>query len=195
MSATDSFADTDPEDMAVDGIQKKLDEAKLQGGSHQTSSGASGSTLVSASQSGSSGTGFINGTGTSGSRSGHSSTTLSVQIWKLKNAATAPRILGGSSIIRTTSYGSLHIDDGSDNRYKLAHLRELYDQKLNVSSSFDPASLTCSNCFNGPHQVIPVTGTGWTLPACFILSDQNFPAALPTAGAECCVYLSSVTIA
>ena len=25
MSATDPFADTDPEDMAVDGIQKKLD--------------------------------------------------------------------------------------------------------------------------------------------------------------------------
>ena len=70
MSATDPFADTDPEDMAVDGIQKKLDEAKLKGGSRQTSGGASGSTLVSASQGGSSGTGFINGTGTSGSRSG-----------------------------------------------------------------------------------------------------------------------------
>ena len=125
MSATDLFADTDPEDMAVDGIQKKLDEAKLKGGSRQTSGGASGSTLVSASQGGSSGTGSINGTGTSGSGSGQSSTTLSVQIRKLKNAATAPRILGGSSIIRTTSYGSLHIDDGSDNRYKLAHLREL----------------------------------------------------------------------
>ena len=23
-------------------------------------------------------------------------------------------------------------------------------------------------------------------PTCFILSDQNFPPALPTAGAECC---------
>ena len=192
MSATDPFADTDPEDMAVDGIQKKLDEAKLQGGSRQTSGGASGPTLVSAPQGGSSSSGSTNDTCTSGCGSGQSSTTLSVQIRKLKNAATAPRILGGGSIIRTTSYGSLLIDDSSDNQYKLAQLRELYDQKLNVLSSFDPASLTCSNCFNGPHQVIPVTGTGLTSPACFILSDQNFPAALPTAGAECCVTIIRV---
>ena len=155
MSATDPFADTDPEDMAVDGIQKKLDEAKLQGGSRQTSGGASGPTLVSTPQGGSSSSGSTNDTCTSGCGSGQSSTTLSVQIRKLKNAATAPRILGGGSIIRTTSYGSLLIDDSSNNRYKLAHLRELYDQKLNVLSSFDPASLTCSNCFNGTTRSSP----------------------------------------
>ena len=67
---------------------------------------------------------FSNATG-----SGQLSTLLSAQIRKLKNAATAPRILGGGTIIRMSNYGSLINDDGSDNCHKLAHLRELYDKK------------------------------------------------------------------
>ena len=117
---------------------------------------------------------------------------LSAQIRKLKNAATAPRILGGGTIIRTSNYGSLINNDGSDNCHKLAHLRELYDKNLNVASSFDPASLSCSNCSNSPHQIIAVSGTGRSSPTCFILSDQNFPAALPTVGAKCCVAIIRV---
>ena len=135
------------------------------------------STLINTSPRSSAGSGSGTGT-TSGTASGsglaQTFTTLSTQIQKLKNAATAPRILGGGTIIRTTNYGSLITDDGTDNRCRLAHLRELYDQKLNVSTSFDPSSLSCSNCSSGPHQIIPLSGKGHSSPACFILSDQKF---------------------
>ena len=125
-----------------------------------------------------SGSGSGTSSATGGSGVAQTSTTLSAQISKLKNAATAPRILGGGTIIRTSNYGSLISEDCSDNRCKLAHLRELYDQKLNISTSFDPSSLSCSNCSSGTHQIIPLSGTGHSSLACFILSDQNFPPAL-----------------
>ena len=187
MNTVDLFADTDPEDMAVDAVQRQLDASRV-----SSISLATNSTLVSARPSGSSGSDATTGALSCGTGSGQLSTTLSAQIRKLKNAATAPRILGGSTIIRTSNYGSVINDDGTDNRHKLAHLRELYDKKLNVASSFDPASLSCSNCSNSPHQIIAVSGTGRSSPTCFILSDQNFPAALPTVGAECCVAIIRV---
>ena len=175
MSSADPFA-SDPEDMVVDLVQKKLEVAKLKS-SHSTLTRA---TLVNTSPLSSTGSGSGSGTAsaTGGSGVAQTSTTLSTQIRKLKNLATAPRILSGGTIIRTSNYGSLISEDGSDNRCKLAHLRELYYQKLNISTSFDPSSLSCSNCSSGTHQIIPLSGTGHSSPACFILSDQNFPPAL-----------------
>ena len=173
MSSVDPFA-SNPEDMVVDLVQKKLEAAKLK----SSRSSLSRSTLVNTSPLSSTGSGSGTASATGGSGVAQTSTTLSAQIRKLKNAATAPRILGGGTIISTSNYGSLISEDGSDNRCKLAHLRELYDQKLNISTSFDPSSLSCSNCSSGTHQIIPLSGTGHSSPACFILSDQNFPPAL-----------------
>ena len=173
---------SDLKDMVVDSVQKQLEVARLKSNRSTTTA----STLINTSPRSSAGSGSGTGT-TSGTASGsgvaQTSTILSTQIQKLKNAATAPRILGGGTIIRTTNYGSLITDDGTNNRCRLAHLRELYDQKLNVSTSFDPSSLSCSNCSSGPHQIIPLSGKGHSFPACFILSHQNFPPALPTVGA------------
>ena len=67
-------------------------------------------------------------------------TTLSQQIRKLKNAANAPRVLGGHTTIRTTNYGSL-VSERTDGRHKMAYQRELYDAKVTVATSFDPSSL------------------------------------------------------
>ena len=181
MNSADPFA-SDPEDTVVDSVQKQLEAARLK----SNRSTATGSTLINTSPRSSAGSGSGTGTASttaSGSGVAQISTTLSTQIRKLKNAATAPRILGGGTIIRTTNYGSLITDDGTDNRCRLAHLRELYDQKLNISTSFDPSSLSCSNCSSGPHQIIPLSGKVHSSPACFILSHQNFPPALPTVGA------------
>ena len=143
MNSADPFA-SDPEDMVVDSVQKQLEAARLK----SNRSTATGSTLINTSPRSSAGSGSGTGTASttaSGSGVAQISTTLSTQIRKLKNAATAPRILGGGTIIRTTNYGSRITDDGTDNRCRLAHLRELYDQKLNISTSFDPSSLSCSN--------------------------------------------------
>ena len=152
---------------------KQLEVARLKSNRSTTTASTLINTSLRSSAGSGSGTGTTSGTA-SGSGVAQTSTTLSTQIQKLKNAATAPRILGGGTIIRTTNYGSLITDDGTDNRCRLAHLRELYDQKLNVSTSFNPSSLSCSNCSSGPHQIIPLSGKGHSSPACFILSDQNF---------------------
>ena len=117
--------------------------------------------------------------------SGATASSLAAQIRQLKNAASAPRIIGGHGTARTSNYGSLVQPD--DSRHKLAHQRELYDQKINVASSFDPASLTCHNCAGGPHQVLTAAGSTGSSPTCFILSDQNFPPALPGNGIDNCV--------
>ena len=66
------------------------------------------STMINDSPRSSAGSGSGAGTASgaaSGSGVAQTSTTLSTQIRKLKNAATAPRILGGGTIIRTTNYG------------------------------------------------------------------------------------------
>ena len=109
---------------------------------------------------------------------------LSLQIRRIKNAAAAPRVLGSHDTIRAKNYGSLHGDATVDNRSQLAHLRELYDKKLNVATSFDPASLVCGNCLVGPHHILHPSGRNE--PCCFVVSDQCFPAALPsTTSANC----------
>ena len=64
-------------------------------------------------------------------------TSISQQIRKIKNTAAAPRILGQHTTCRTTSYGSLLSTDtaeSSDQRYRMAHFRELYDKKVNIWS-------------------------------------------------------------
>ena len=115
---------------------------------------------------------------------------LSLQIRRIKNAAAAPRVLGSHETIRAKNYGSLHGDPTVDNRSQLAHLRELYDKKLNVATSFDPASLVCGNCLVGPHHILHPSGKNE--PCCFVVSDQCFPAALPSSTAANCLAIIRV---
>ena len=88
----------------VDSVQKQLEAARLKSNQSTTTV----STVINNSPRSSAGS--RSGTGTAsiaatGSGVAQTSTTLSTQIRKLKNAATAPRILGGGTIIRTTNYG------------------------------------------------------------------------------------------
>ena len=74
------------------------------------------------------------------------------QIRKLKNAATAPRQLGSGTTIRTSNYGNLI--ETLDNRHTLVHTRELYKEKLHITTSFNPSSLNCSNCPDSLHNIL-----------------------------------------
>ena len=118
---------------------------------------------------------------------------LAAQIRKLKTAAMAPRILGTGDTIKTTNFGSLNMEE--DNRSSIVHTRELYEKKINITTSFDPSTLICSNCCNGSHRVLNRSGNhgpSSTGPACFVLSDQCFPAALPSSGIGECLKIIRV---
>ena len=95
-------------------------------------------------------------------------------IRKLRTATLAPRHLGDSAA--TGADGTL-ISRGTVNMGR-CHYRNIYDSKMNISFSFEPRSLTCFNCAQGPHHIL---GEEYQ-PACVILSDQHFPAALPADG-------------
>ena len=186
------FADNDNNDnedvgMVTDAAHKLINSARQQSSVPSTTAGST----LAPSRSSQLGTSTITSLKRT-SASGQKATNLSAQIRKLKNASSAPRILGGGTTIRTTSNGDLNCEDGSDNRFRLAHLRELYDQKINVSTSFNPSSLICTNCTSGAHSIMPLSSQGHSTPVCFFLSYQNFPPALPTAGANCCVAIIRV---
>ena len=107
--------------------------------------------------------------------------------------AAAPRILGQHTTCRTTSYGSLLSTDAaksSDQRYRMAHFRELYDKKVNISTSFNPNMLLCGNCPGGQHHILK--NYGHSKSVAFILSDQCFPAALLSSGEGDCLAIIRV---
>ena len=124
---------------------------------------------------------------------GTSLTSISQHIRKIKNAAAAPRILGQHTTCRTTSYGSLlstELAESLDQRYRMAHFRELYDKKVNISTSFDPNTLLYGNCSGGQHHILK--NNGRSKPVAFILSDQCFPAALPASREGDCLAVIGV---
>ena len=76
----------------------------------------------------------------SSSAAPNSISSISKQICKINNTAAVLRILGQHDTCRTISYGYLATSESSKNEdqlYKMAHFRELYDIKLNISTSFD----------------------------------------------------------
>ena len=129
----------------------------------------------------------------SSSANTNSVSSISKQIRKIKNAAAAPRMLGQHNTCRTVSYGYLtntESNNNEDHHYKLAHFRELYDKKLNISTSFDPSSLMCVNCHDSPHHILETACR--SKPAAFVLTDQCFPAALPAAAEKDCLSIIRV---
>jgi len=95
-------------------------------------------------------------------------------IRKLRSATLAPRHLGDSA---ASGSDATLISTGTVNMGQ-CHYRNIYDSKMNISFSFEPRSLTCFSCAQGPHHIL---GEEYQ-PACVILSDQHFPASLPANG-------------
>jgi hypothetical protein len=97
-------------------------------------------------------------------------------IHKLRAATMLPRQLGNT--VEMPEMGSL-VDNNSANK-DVGYYRHIYDNKMNVCFSFEPRCLMCHCCINGPHHILGDTYQ----PACIVLSDQNFPAALPATKQE-----------
>ena len=95
---------------------------------------------------------------------------------KLRSSTMLPRQIGSSAEMPDT--GSL-VSSSNTNR-DVGYYRHIYDNKQNISFSFEPRCLMCHSCVNGPHHILGDTYQ----PACIILSDQNFPAALPASSAD-----------
>jgi len=92
-------------------------------------------------------------------------------IKKLRTASMAPRQTGLAS--EMPRLGSL-LDSGTLNK-SAGYYRHIYDNKMNITFSFEPRCLMCHACINSPHHIL---GDVYQ-PACIILLDQHFPAALP----------------
>jgi len=99
-------------------------------------------------------------------------------IRNLRASAMMPRHLGQHSDV--LQLGSL-VSENAINK-EICFYRHVYDSKLNLSFSFEPRSLMCHNCEGGPHHIL---GDVYQ-PACVILADQWFPAALPAAAGHSC---------
>ena len=134
-------------------------------------SSVSGEMTLPGTGSSSMGAATLQGSSRSGSVSSYSSailpspgtwlTSISQQIRKIKNAAATPRILGQHVTCSTTSYSSLLSTDAAENadqRYRMAHFRELYNKKVNISTSFDPNTLPCRNCSSVQHHILRSSG-------------------------------------
>jgi len=94
-------------------------------------------------------------------------------IKKLRATSMEPRQTGLACEMPQT--GSL-IDENTINK-SAGYYRHVYDNKMNLCFSFEPRCLMCHSCVNSPHHIL---GDVYQ-PACIILSDQHFPAALPAA--------------
>jgi hypothetical protein len=62
-----------------------------------------------------------------------------------------------------------------------------YTHKQNISTSFKLSNFMCNSCTGGEHPVLhrdgSVNDVRGLVPQAFILSDQNFPMAMPVGGA------------
>jgi hypothetical protein len=84
------------------------------------------------------------------------------------------------------SIGSFSVN--GDHRTSICHFRALMDRKMNICFSFDPLTLKCGNCPDrGSHDVDGggSGGRGGGIRQTYILSDQNFPPAIPCTDGEC----------
>ena len=100
-----------------------------------------------------------------------------------KRALISPN-LNVTSTSFSAELGSFYNKD--DSRISSAHLRSSFNNKLNVSLSFNPTTLECKNCSTNRHMVFDQGGVeGGGAARVFVLSDQNFPPVLPTVSGGC----------
>jgi hypothetical protein len=98
-----------------------------------------------------------------------------------KSCLTNPSIMqGGRAERETNQIGSFTVK--GDGRAALCHFRSVIEKKQNISTSFNPKTLSCGSCpARGEH---PVGGEGGVR-QCLVLSDQNFPGCVPVSSGEC----------
>jgi len=92
-------------------------------------------------------------------------------IKKLRMSTMLPRQVG--TAVEMPALGSF-VSSGVANK-DMAYYRHIFDNKINISFSFEPRCLMCHCNNNGPHHILGDTYQ----PVCIILLDQCFPAALP----------------
>jgi hypothetical protein len=110
-----------------------------------------------------------------------------------KLAEMTVRPLGGGAVSNFTGIGSF----SNDTRYGNCNNRFCYTSKLNLSSSFDTGKVICNTCESkGLHTVLHHGGEKFDkinqAPRCFVLTDQNFPPAVPVAGDGECLKIIAV---
>ena len=120
------------------------------------------------------------GEGTSASVPIRSST--SSAIFKVKTHSLRAPNLNGQDPPAVKNYGSFYSE--GDNRIVRCKTVSTFESNINASYSFDPATMQCHQCQGGPHGVIRGPGSGADADI-FVLADQNFPPALPTATGKC----------
>ena len=95
----------------------------------------------------------------------------------------APNLMGGD-LLSAGDCGSFYCD--SDNRQQLCFTLFDFGEKQNIMFSYNPKTWECNCC---PGRVLYKRGQAHNIePRTFILSDQNFPAILPSkssAGLQC----------
>ena len=107
-----------------------------------------------------------------------SSAYLAIKKIKMRSLVT-PALNGGVS--PTFNYGSFR--NTGDNRTSLAFERHVFEKKVNVSFSFDPSVMQCVLCLaRGPHEIVNCSDR-----SVFVLSDQSFPAVLPSTSEKDCI--------
>ena len=92
-------------------------------------------------------------------------------IRNLRATSMAPRQLGSASELPLSE----SLVAGAVTNKDIGYYRHVYDSKMNICFSFEPRCLVCHSCEGSPHHIL---GDEYR-PACIILSDQSFPAALP----------------
>ena len=70
-----------------------------------------------------------------------------------------------------------------------------FETRRNITASFDKAAMICVSCSMKPdHRILSrisqkTTNADYSSPAVFVLSDQSFPAYLPTGGVGECLHI------
>ncbi len=89
----------------------------------------------------------------------------------------------GASVSQTLQVGSFN--NIGDRRHNGTIHRHDHTSMRNISTSFDPNTLSCTTCQGGHkvlHRTVEGTDVGMDNPPVFILTDQNFPAMVPVGG-------------
>ncbi len=99
----------------------------------------------------------------------------------------------GASVSQTLQVGSFN--NIGDRRHNGTIHRHDHTTMRNISTSFDPNTLSCTTCQGGHkvlHRTVEGTDVGMNNPPVFILTDQNFPAMVPVGGEGECLKILQV---
>jgi hypothetical protein len=90
---------------------------------------------------------------------------------------------GGTGGTINPQLGSFYNKD--DFRVNTCTVRSIFTADQNISYSFDPATFACLTCTGTNSHVVAGSASASHDRAVFVLSDQCFPAALPSGAGRC----------